>query len=71
MSGTNPLFLFNRERDVFSERLELNFKHYLDELYASNVSRDNVAVQTGSWVHPTSYPIGTEGSFPRSKAAEA
>jgi hypothetical protein len=28
-------------------------------------------VQTGSEVHPTSYPIGTEGSFPGGKAAEA
>jgi hypothetical protein len=27
--------------------------------------------QTGSWVHPTSYPIGTRGSFPKGKAVEA
>jgi hypothetical protein len=26
-------------------------------------------VQTGSGVHPISYPIGTEGSFPEGKAA--
>jgi hypothetical protein len=28
-------------------------------------------VQTGSRVHPTSYPMGTWGSFPREKAAGA
>jgi hypothetical protein len=28
-------------------------------------------VQTGSGIHPTSYPAGTVGSFPWSKAAEA
>jgi hypothetical protein len=28
-------------------------------------------VQTGSEVHPTSYPMGTGGSFPRGKAAGA
>jgi hypothetical protein len=28
-------------------------------------------VQTGSGAHPASYPTGTGGSFPRSKAAEA
>jgi hypothetical protein len=28
-------------------------------------------VQTGSGVHPTSYPIVTGGSFPRGKAAGA
>jgi hypothetical protein len=28
-------------------------------------------VQTGSGVHPTSYPMGTGGSFPRGKAAGA
>jgi hypothetical protein len=27
--------------------------------------------QTGSGVHPTSYPMGTGGSFPGSKAAGA
>jgi hypothetical protein len=26
-------------------------------------------VQTGSWAHPASYPMDTEGSFPRGKAA--
>jgi hypothetical protein len=26
-------------------------------------------VQTGSWVHPASYPIGTGGSFPGGIAA--
>jgi hypothetical protein len=28
-------------------------------------------VQTGSWVNPTSYPMGTGGSFPAGKAAGA
>jgi hypothetical protein len=28
-------------------------------------------VQTGSGVHPTSYPMGTQGSFPGGKAAGA
>jgi hypothetical protein len=28
-------------------------------------------VQTGSGVHPTSYPMGTGGSFPGGKAARA
>jgi hypothetical protein len=28
-------------------------------------------VQTGSGVHPASYPMGTGGSFPRGKAAGA
>jgi hypothetical protein len=28
-------------------------------------------VQTGSGVHPTSYPMGTEESFPGGKAARA
>jgi hypothetical protein len=28
-------------------------------------------VQTGSGVHPTSYPMGTGGSFPGGKAAGA
>jgi hypothetical protein len=28
-------------------------------------------VQTGSGVHPTSYPMGTTGSFPRGTAARA
>jgi hypothetical protein len=28
-------------------------------------------VQTGSEVHPTSYPMGTGGSFPGGKAAGA
>jgi hypothetical protein len=28
-------------------------------------------VHTGSRVHPTSYPIGTEGSFPGEKTAVA
>jgi hypothetical protein len=28
-------------------------------------------VQTGSGAHPTSYPMGTVGSFPGGKAAEA
>jgi hypothetical protein len=28
-------------------------------------------VQTGSAAHPASYPMGTGGSFPRGKAAEA
>jgi hypothetical protein len=28
-------------------------------------------VQTGSGVHPTSYPMGTAGSFPSGKAARA
>jgi hypothetical protein len=26
-------------------------------------------VQTGSWAHPTSYPMGTGGSFPGDKVA--
>jgi hypothetical protein len=29
------------------------------------------SVQTGFGVHPTSYPMGTGGSFPRGKAAGA
>jgi hypothetical protein len=32
---------------------------------------DRGVVQTGSGVHPTSYPMGTGGSFPGSKAAGA
>jgi hypothetical protein len=28
-------------------------------------------VQTGSGVHPASYPVGTRGSFPEGKAAGA
>jgi hypothetical protein len=28
-------------------------------------------VQTGSGAHPASYPMGTRGSFPGSKASEA
>jgi hypothetical protein len=30
-----------------------------------------VRVQTGSEVHPASYPMGTGGSFPGGKAARA
>jgi hypothetical protein len=30
-----------------------------------------LGVQTGSGVHPTFYPLGTEGSFPWDKAAGA
>jgi hypothetical protein len=28
-------------------------------------------VQTGSWAHPASYPMGTRGSFLRGKASGA
>jgi hypothetical protein len=28
-------------------------------------------VQTGSWAHPTSYPVDTKGYFPGGKAARA
>jgi hypothetical protein len=31
----------------------------------------NLIVQIGSEVHPTSYPMGTGGSFPGGKAAGA
>jgi hypothetical protein len=46
-------------------RLELRSRPYSNTFYILFI----VVVQTGPGVHPTSYPMGTGGSFPGGEAA--
>jgi hypothetical protein len=54
---------------LFEVTYPLNLQLYASH-YIQHISLHH-RVQTGSGVHPPSYPVGTRGSFPGGKAAGA
>jgi hypothetical protein len=58
------------QRPAIMAKAFRGFTHYLQKNEGQDFSLLHV-VQTGSGVHPTSYPMGKGGSFPGDKAAGA